>query len=110
MVEGLNLPSSVDFAVARRLQQLLPQLPLRCAATPRRARKRRQMLRSRDRLKKLNWFHLQRVRQCDDVDQPDVAFASLDSTDIVSMQIRQLRQAFLRKAALHPQFANASAE
>jgi hypothetical protein len=26
------------------------------------------------------------------------------------MQIRQLRQAFLRKAALHPQFANASAE
>ena len=95
MVEGLNLPSSVDFAVARRLQQLLPQLPLRCAATPRRARKRRQMLRSRDRLKKLNWFHLQGVRQCDDVDQPDIAFTALDSTDIVSMQVRQLRQAFL---------------
>ena len=68
------------------------------------------MLSSRDRLKKLNWLHLQGVRQYDDVDQPDVAFAALDSTDIVSMQIRQLRQAFLRKAALHPQFANASAE
>jgi hypothetical protein len=26
------------------------------------------------------------------------------------MKIRQLRQAFLREAALHPQFANASAE
>jgi hypothetical protein len=42
-------------------------------------------LRSRDRLKKLSWFHPQCVRQFDDVDQPDVAFASLDSTDIVSM-------------------------
>ena len=110
MVEGLNLPSSVDFAVARRLQQLLPQLPLRCAATPRRARKRRQMLRSRDRLKKLNWLHFQCVSQLDNVDQPDVAFAALDSTDVVSMQVGQLRQAFLRKAALHPQFANAPAK
>ena len=53
---------------------------------------------------------MQRVRQYNDVDQPDVAFASLDSTDIVSMQVRQLRQAFLRKAAFHPQFANASAD
>jgi hypothetical protein len=67
-------------------------------------------LRSRDRLKKPSWFHPQRVRQFDDVDQPDVAFASLDSTAIVSMQVRQLRQAFLGKAALHPQFANAAAE
>jgi len=67
-------------------------------------------LRSRDRFNELNWFHPQRVRQFDDVDQPDVAFASLDSTDIVSMQVRQLRQAFLGKAALRPQFANASAE
>jgi len=50
------------------------------------------------------------MRQFDDVDQPDVAFASLDSTDIVSMQVRQLCQAFLRKATLYPQFANASAE
>jgi hypothetical protein len=67
-------------------------------------------LRSRDRLQKLSWSHPQRVRQFDDVDQPDVAFASLNSTDIVSMQVRQFRQDFLGKAALHPQFANAPAE
>ena len=65
---------------------------------------------SRDRLKKLDRFHPQCMRQFDDVDEADVAFAPLDSTDVVSMQVRQLRQAFLREAALHPQFANASAE
>jgi hypothetical protein len=32
------------------------------------------------------------------------AFSALDPTDVVSMQVRQLRQALLRKAALHPQF------
>jgi hypothetical protein len=50
------------------------------------------------------------VGQLDDVDKADVAFASLDSTDVVSMQVRQLRQVFLGKAPLRPQFANASAE
>lgn len=50
------------------------------------------------------------MRQFNDVDQADVAFASLDSTNVVSMQVRQLRQALLGKAALRPQFANASAE
>jgi hypothetical protein len=65
---------------------------------------------SRDRFNKLNWLNAQRMRQFDDVDQTDVAFTSFDSADIVSMQVRQLRQAFLGKAALRPQFANASAE
>jgi hypothetical protein len=65
---------------------------------------------SRDRFNKLNWLNAQCVRQFDDVDQTDVAFASFDSADIVSMQVRQLRQAFLGEAALRPQFANAPAE
>jgi hypothetical protein len=50
------------------------------------------------------------VRQFDDVDQTDVAFASFDSADIVAVQVRQLRQALLGKAAFRPQLANASAE
>ena len=67
-------------------------------------------LSSRDRLHKLHRFYPQCVRQFDDVNQTDVTFASFDSADIVSMQVRQLRQPFLGKAALRPQFANASAE
>ena len=66
--------------------------------------------RSRDRFDELHRLNAQCVRQFDDVDQTDVTFASFDSADIVSMQVRQLRQAFLGKAALRPQFANASAE
>src|SRR4051812_12907248 len=65
---------------------------------------------SRDGLKQLSWFHLQCMRQYDDVDEPDVALAALNSTDVVAMQVRELCQRFLRKAALRPQFANASAK
>jgi hypothetical protein len=50
------------------------------------------------------------MSQSDDVEQADVAFAPLDSSDIVSVQVRQLCEALLRKAALHPQFADALAK
>jgi hypothetical protein len=50
------------------------------------------------------------MRQLDDVDQPNVSFASFDPTDVVSMQVRQLRETLLGKAALRPQLANAPAE
>jgi hypothetical protein len=65
---------------------------------------------SRDGLDKLHRPNAQSVRQCDDVDQTDVTFAPFDSADVVSMQVRQLRQALLRKTELRSQFANASAE
>ena len=45
--------------------------------------------------------------QSDDVEQTNIAFTPLDPADIVAMQARQLRQAFLRKTALRPQFADA---
>jgi hypothetical protein len=38
---------------------------------------------------------------------PDVAFAPLDATYVVSMQVRQLGQAFLRKTTLGPRLADA---
>ena len=63
-----------------------------------------------DRFNKRNWLNTQRVRQFDDVDKADVTFPSLDSANIVSMQVRQLRKAFLGKATLRSQFANAFAE
>ena len=66
--------------------------------------------RSRDRLNKRNRLNAQRMRQLDDVDQPNISLAPFDPADVVSMQVRQLRETFLGKAALHPQFANAAAE
>jgi hypothetical protein len=50
------------------------------------------------------------VRQGYDIHQADIAFARLDSTDVVSMQFRQFCQPFLGKSALRPQFANAIAK
>jgi hypothetical protein len=50
------------------------------------------------------------VGQLDNVNQTDVAFASLDSTNIIAMQVRQLRQPLLGEATLLPQFADAFAE
>jgi hypothetical protein len=50
------------------------------------------------------------MSKSDDVEQANVAFAPLDSPDIVSVQVRQLCEALLRKAALRPQFADALAE
>ena len=47
------------------------------------------------------------MRQLDDIEQTDIAFATLDSTDVVAVQIGQLRQMFLRQPALDPQFADA---
>ena len=48
-----------------------------------------------DRLHQIRRFHAQSVRQFDDVEQADVAFAALDSADVVAMQVGQLRQALL---------------
>ena len=48
-----------------------------------------------------NWFdqpgglHLQAVCQLHDVEETDIPFAALHSTDVVAMQIGQLRQLFL---------------
>lgn len=65
---------------------------------------------SRDRLHQLHGFHTKCMSKSDDVEQANVAFAALDSPDIVSVQVRQLCEALLRKAALHPQFADALAK
>lgn len=65
---------------------------------------------SRDRFHQLHGRHTKCVSESNDVEQADVAFATLDSPDIVSMQVRQLGKAFLRKASLHPQLADALAE
>jgi hypothetical protein len=50
------------------------------------------------------------MSKSDDVEQADVAFAALDTPDVVSVQIRQLCEAFLRKPARRPQCADALAE
>jgi len=65
---------------------------------------------SEDRVKKACRLHVQSVRKFDYVDETKVALAALDSTDVVSMKVRQLRQTLLRKSSLHPQFADAPAE
>lgn len=65
---------------------------------------------SRDWLDERRRLYPQRVCQPYDVHQADVSFASLDSTDVVSVQVRQLSQALLREAALGPQFADAFAK
>src|ERR1019366_3553104 len=64
---------------------------------------------SLDRLKKTHGFHTKCVSKLDDVEQADVAFAALDASDIVTMQVRQLCEAFLRQAALHPRSGPAAA-
>jgi hypothetical protein len=47
-----------------------------------------------------------RVRQLDDVDQTDIALTALDSADVVSVEVRQLRQLFLRKTAVCPELGH----
>ena len=71
---------------------------------------RARILSSRDRFDKLGRFHSKGVCQCDDVKQTDIAFSPFDSAHVVAMEIRQLRQGFLRKPALCPQFADTLAK
>jgi len=65
---------------------------------------------SRDWLHKDRRFHAQCVRQLDDVDQTDIALTALDSADVVSVEVRQLRQLFLRKTAVCPELADTSSK
>ena len=62
---------------------------------------------SRDLFNELHGLYTKRVSKLDNIEQADIAFPTLNSSNIVSMQIRQLCQAFLRKPALQPQFADA---
>ena len=48
--------------------------------------------------------------QLDDVDQTDIALTALDSADVVSVEVRQLRQLFLRKTAVCPELADTSSK
>ena len=66
--------------------------------------------RSRYGFQELGGLHAQCTPQFDDVDQSDITFAPLDAADVVSMQVRQFGQAFLRIAARCPQFADALAK
>ena len=50
------------------------------------------------------------MRQLDDVDQTDIAFATFDSAYVVSVEVRQLGQLFLRKTAVCPQLADTSSK
>ena len=62
---------------------------------------------SGDRVQKIHGAYAQRMRQLDDIEQTDVAFAPLDSADVIAMQIGQFRQMFLRQPALDSQFTDA---
>ena len=42
---------------------------------------------SRNRLHQLHGFHTKCMSKSDDVEQTDIAFAALDSSDIVSVQV-----------------------
>ena len=55
-------------------------------------------------------FHAQCVRQLDDVDQTDIALTALNPANVVSVEVRQLRQAFLRQTAFCPQLADTSSK
>lgn len=46
----------------------------------------------------------------DDIDQRDVSFATLDTTDVVAVQMCQLCEFLLREATLIPQLTQPSAE
>ena len=54
--------------------------------------------------------HAQSVGQPDDVEQADVAFATLDSADIIPMQFGEFCQALLRQTTLYSQLAYPSAK
>jgi hypothetical protein len=55
-----------------------------------------------DLLQQLCWLYREGVGQLYDVDKADVTFASLDSTDVVPVQVCALRQLLLSEAALLP--------
>jgi hypothetical protein len=65
---------------------------------------------SRDQFDELDRLYPKCVRQSDDVKQTNIAFTSFYPADVVAVEIRQLGQDFLRKAALCPQFADALAK
>jgi hypothetical protein len=65
---------------------------------------------SRDGFHQLHGRHTKSVSKSDDVEQANVAFAAFDSSDIISVQVRQLGEALLRQASLHPQFADSLAK
>jgi hypothetical protein len=50
------------------------------------------------------------MRDLYDVEQSNISFAALDSTDVVPMKIRQLCETLLGQAAFGPQLADAFAE
>ena len=64
----------------------------------------------RNRFHQLHGLYTEGVRQRDNVEQSDVAFATLNATDVVPMKVRQLRQTLLREPTLRPQFADAPAK
>ena len=92
----------------------------RCRAKPRRLRALERLLtrldglsrgfRSRDRFHQLHGLDTKCVSKLHDIEQADIAFAALDSPNIISVQVRQFCETLLRKSALHPQFTDAFAE
>jgi hypothetical protein len=65
---------------------------------------------SGNRFNELGRPYFESVSQCDDVQQGDVSLTTLDSADVVPMQVRQLRQLLLRKSALQSKLADAPSE
>jgi hypothetical protein len=63
-----------------------------------------------DRLEQVGRLCSQRARKLHDIYQADVALAPFYSPHIISMQIGQLCQFFLRKSHLNPEFSNPFAE
>jgi hypothetical protein len=50
------------------------------------------------------------VRECDDVEQSDISFSALNSSNVVPMQTGKLGQAFLRQTTTDSQLANVPAK
>jgi hypothetical protein len=63
-----------------------------------------------DGLEQVGRFSSQRARKLHDIYQADVALAPFYSPHIISVQIGQLCQFFLRKSHLNPEFPNPFAE
>lgn len=65
---------------------------------------------SGDGFQEFSRLYPQRARQGHDVQKGDVALASLDSADVIAMQVGQFCQLLLRQSTFEPESADSLAE
>ena len=58
------------------------------------------------RIQQIRWLDLQRTCERYDIQQSDISFTSLDSSNVIPMEMGNFGEPFLRETALKPQFAD----